>query len=36
MVYAQVLVPGYRVTLGDGQKQYQYHTDSGRRVVRCG
>jgi hypothetical protein len=36
MVYAQVLVPGYLVVLSDGQQRYAYHTDSGRRAVRCG
>ena len=35
MVYAQVITPGYRILLSDGQREYQYHSDRGRRAVLC-
>jgi hypothetical protein len=35
MMYAQVITPGYRLTLAAGGKHYTYHTDSGQRFVRC-
>jgi hypothetical protein len=34
-VYLQVITPGYLVTLEAQGQRYQYHTDSGGRVVRC-
>jgi len=34
-VYAQVITPGYRIILADGQRQYEYHTDRSRSVVLC-
>jgi hypothetical protein len=35
MMYAQVITPGYRLTLEANQQQFVYHTDSGQHVVRC-
>lgn len=35
MMYAQVLTPGYRLTLQVNDQQYVYHTDGGQLVVRC-
>lgn len=35
MMYMQVITPGFRVTLTHAGQQYTYHTDQGRRVVRC-
>jgi hypothetical protein len=35
MMYAQVIVPGYRVMLEAGGQRYEYHTDRGRSVVLC-
>jgi hypothetical protein len=32
MVYAQVIVPGYRIILSDGSQSYEYHTDRGQRI----
>jgi hypothetical protein len=34
--YAQVLTPGYQVTLQAGGQRYEYHTDIGDHVVLCG
>jgi hypothetical protein len=35
MMYAQVVTPGYRVVLAAAGGRYEYHSDSGRRVVYC-
>jgi heat shock protein HslJ len=35
MNYLQVITPGYRITLEAQGRSYQYHTDTGKRVVRC-
>jgi hypothetical protein len=35
MVYAQVITPGYRIVLEQGQKQYDYHTSLASTVVLC-
>ena len=35
MSYTQALVPGYRLVAQSTQHQLVYHTDSGRRAVRC-
>ena len=36
MMYAQVIVPGYRAILEVGGKQYEVHTDEqGQRMVTC-
>jgi hypothetical protein len=35
MMYAQVIVPGYRVVLEAEGQRYEYHTDRGRSVVLC-
>jgi hypothetical protein len=35
MMYAQVITPGYRVILGADGQTYEYHTDTGSRVVLC-
>lgn len=35
MGYAEVITPGYLVTLLAGGKQYSVHTDSGRTAVVC-
>lgn len=34
-VYLQVITPGYKITLQAQGKSYEYHTDSGKRAVRC-
>ncbi len=34
-MYAQVITPGYRITLEIGGKQYPYHADLNRRVFLC-
>ena len=34
-VYAQVITPGYRILLSDGQEEHEYHSDKGNRVVYC-
>ena len=34
--YAQVATPGYRLVLSDGSTDFEYHSDSLRRVVFCG
>jgi hypothetical protein len=36
MFYAQVMTPGYRVTLEVGGVRHAYHTDTGTQIVRCG
>lgn len=33
--YAQVLVPGYRLTLCAGGQDFQYNTDAYKRVIYC-
>jgi len=33
--YLQVITPGYRFTLQARGQSYEYHTDLGRRAVRC-
>ncbi|WP_026369158.1 hypothetical protein [Kallotenue papyrolyticum] len=35
MMYMQVITPGYRVVLEHGGQRYTFHTDAGRRAVRC-
>lgn len=35
-MYAQVITPGYRVTLEAAGITYEYHTDKGSNVVECG
>ena len=35
MSYAQVVTPGYRVTLEAGGRTYEYHTDQDQAVVLC-
>jgi len=35
IAYAQVITPGYRIVLGQGQKQYEYHTDLKAALVLC-
>ncbi|GAC1537611.1 MAG: hypothetical protein NVS4B8_03340 [Herpetosiphon sp.] len=35
MMYAQILIPGFRVTLQQDAKQYTVHTDHGKRAVVC-
>jgi hypothetical protein len=34
-VYMQVITPGYKITLQAQGRSYEYHTDSGKRAVRC-
>ncbi|MBI4322482.1 MAG: hypothetical protein HY675_28655 [Chloroflexi bacterium] len=34
-LYAQVIIPGYRITLSAKGQTYEYHTDTGQRVVLC-
>lgn len=34
-MYAQVVTPGYRIVLAAAGRTYEYHSDSGRRVVTC-
>ncbi len=33
--YMQVITPGYRLTVQAQGKQYEYHTDMGKRAIRC-
>jgi hypothetical protein len=33
--YLQVITPGYRLTVQAQGKQYEYHTDMGKRAIRC-
>jgi hypothetical protein len=35
MMYAQVITPGYRVTLEAGGQTYDYHTNQSDHVVLC-
>jgi hypothetical protein len=35
MMYAQVITPGFLVTIEAEGQQYEYHTDEGRFVVLC-
>lgn len=35
MMYAQVITPGYRLTLEVDGQEYVFHTDGGQRVVPC-
>ena len=37
LMYAQMITPGFKVVLAAKDKtvEYEYHTDSGRRVVLC-
>jgi hypothetical protein len=35
MMYAQVITPGFLVTLEAGGETYEYHTDTGDQVVLC-
>jgi hypothetical protein len=35
MNYLQVITPGYRIVLEAQGRSYHYHTDMGKRVVRC-
>jgi hypothetical protein len=35
MNYLQVITPGYRIVLEAQGRSYNYHTDQGRRIVRC-
>ena len=35
VLYAQVITPGYRISLRVGAAQYEYHSDSGTRVALC-
>lgn len=34
-LYAQVITPGYRLTLTADGEQYVYHTDEGQQAIRC-
>lgn len=34
-VYAQVITPGYKITLTTASKLYTYHTDRSKRVILC-
>ena len=34
-VYAQVITPGYKILLSDGQEEYEYHSDKENNVVYC-
>lgn len=36
MMYAQVIIPGFRVLLEAVGRVYTYHTDQGRNAVLCG
>lgn len=36
VLYAQLVTPGYRITLKVGNQTFEYHSDRGRRVVTCG
>ncbi len=35
MMYLQVITPGYYVVLEHNGRRYTYHTDRGRRAIRC-
>ena len=35
MNYLQVITPGFRIVLEAQGRSYDYHTDTGKRVVRC-
>jgi hypothetical protein len=35
VLYAQMITPGYRVTLRAGGRTLEYHTDTGNRIVRA-
>ena len=35
MSYLQVITPGYLIVLEAQGRSYEYHTDTGRRMVRC-
>ena len=35
MMYAQVITPGYRITLEAEEETYEYHTDTGDHIVLC-
>lgn len=35
MMYAQVITPGYLVVLAVAGETYEYHTDTGTRLVLC-
>jgi hypothetical protein len=35
MNYLQVITPGYRIVLEAQGRSYEYHTDTGKRVVYC-
>ncbi len=34
-VYAQVISPGYRITVTDGTSTLEYHTGSNEAIVLC-
>jgi hypothetical protein len=34
-MYAQIITPGYRVTLSAEGMQYEYHTDTLQRALLC-
>ena len=34
-MYAQVITPGYRLTLAVDGRLYVYHTDEGHQAIRC-
>ena len=34
-VYAQVITPGYKILLSNGQEEYEYHSDKENNVVYC-
>ena len=34
-MYAQVIIPGYRITLSAKGQTYDYHADRGERVALC-
>jgi heat shock protein HslJ len=35
MNYLQVITPGYQISLEAQGRGYEYHTDTGKRIVRC-
>ncbi len=35
VLYAQVIVPGYRLVLNAAGELYEYHTDQGTRAITC-
>ncbi len=35
MLYAQVITPGYRIILSDGDTEYEYHSDAIAHIVLC-